>query len=1209
MDMKEMEMVNGPVSPASSLIQDSRPVSPVVSVVSFRSDRSMQQPINLKDEDSTCDQSLLQDSRPVSPVVSFVSFKSDRSMQQPINLKDDDSTCDQSLFQDSRPVSPVASVVSLKSDRSMQQPINLKDDDSTCDQRKIQKNMLTSGPKQPMKNDSIEARYGSKVLETYGKKLKLILRERYQHLLEGTAKQGNPVPLNQVYNELYIIEVVNQGLSIQHEVDQIQAACKGLTGDIPINCNDIFKPLPGQDKPIRAVLTRGVAGIGKTVSVQKFILDWAEGKANQQVHFIFPLPFRELNLMTNKNYSLISLLEHFFTKEVDTVLEQIKTHSLIFIFDGLDEYRLHLDIQNNETLCDATKATSVDVLLTNLIKGNLLPSAHIWITSRPASANRIPTECIHRITDVQGFNDPQKEEYFRKRICDQSLVNKVITHLKTLRNLYFMCYIPVFCWIAATVLERIMVDSPSEKMPTSLTQMYTYFLVTQTKTAKTKYSENKGTNKEMIFKLGKLAFEQLERGNLIFYEEDLKKCGIDVKEASVYSGLCTQIFTEESGLFQRKVYSFVHLTIQEHLAALYVFLSLYNNNTNVLDPEQNVLDPPVTLLSLHKCAIDKALESTTGHLDLFLRFLVGFSLESNQVLLQDLLAQNRSLNETQDTIEYLKEKIRTQVCRQTSVKFFHCLSELNDCSLVEEIQAFLSKGDLHERGLSSELWSAVVFVLLTSDDKLDVFELGKYGRTDETLLHLFPVVCFSTNVRLANCNITVKSCVMLAAASSVSSTLKELDLSNNNVQDSGLRLLCAGFNCPLDTMSMDCSVSREKSCNFLHSVIGSKPSSSTEQDSAIQLISKMLQRFFQKYRVHTFTGLSNNCTLEILRMSNCGITTEGCGFLGPVLSSKSSHIRELDLSQNNIGDSGVKELSNTLKKVSCELDTLKLNNCNLSADSCAALGLILSTNSTLKTLSLCHNELRNEGVTLLASGLKNPNCKLEALMMSNCGITTEGCGFLGPVLSSKSSHIRELDLSQNNIGDSGVKELSNTLKKVSCELDTLKLNNCNLSADSCAALGLILSTNSTLKTLSLCHNELRNEGVTLLTSGLKNPNCKLEALMLLNCKVKLGGFQSLISALRSNPSYLRVLDLGRNCPGDLGVKHLLTSLENIQCGLETLKLNECGITDNSIAALTLFLSSESSCLRELDLSVNGLERSREKLISNGLRSPQCKLQL
>ncbi|XP_076832906.1 NACHT, LRR and PYD domains-containing protein 3-like isoform X2 [Brachyhypopomus gauderio] len=1003
------------------------------------------------------------------------------------------------LIQDSRPVSPVVSVVSFRSDRSMQHPIDLKGDGSTCDQRKIQKNMLTSGPKQPMKNDTIdvnadvnsgEARYDSKVLETYGEKLKSILRERYQHLLEGTAKQGNPVPLNQVYTELYITEEVNQGLDHQHEVDQIQAACKGLTGDTSINCNDIFEPLPGQDKPIRAVLTRGVAGIGKTVSVQKFILDWAEGKANQQVHFMFPLPFRELNLMRDKNYSLISLLEHFFTKEVDTVLEHMKTHSIIFIFDGLDEYRLHLDFKSNETLCDATKATLVDVLLTNLIKGNLLPSAHIWITSRPASANRIPTECIHRITDVQGFNDPQKEEYFRKRISDQSLVNKAITHLKTLRNLYFMCYIPVFCWIAATVLERIMDDSPLEKMPTSLTQMYTYFLVTQTKIAKTKYSENKGTNK-MIFKLGKLAFEQLERGNLIFYEEDLKECGIDVKEASVYSGLCTQIFTEEFGLFQRKVYSFVHLTIQEHLAALYVFLSLYNNNTNVLDPQQ---ERPVTLSSLHKSAIDKALESKTGHLDLLLRFLVGFSLESNQVLLQDLLAQNHSLNETQDTIEYLKEKIRTQVCRQTSVKFFHCLSELNDCSLVEEIQVFLSKGDLHERGLTSELWSAVVFVLLTSDVKLDVFELGKYGRTDETLLHLFPVICFSTNVRLDNCNVTVKSCVMLAVASSVSSTLKELDLSNNNVQDSGLNLLCAGLNCPPETVRKDFPGSLEKCSNFLHSLMGMNPSSSTEQDSAIQLISKMLQGVFQKYGIHAFPGLSNNCTLEILRMSNCGITAEGCGFLGPVLSSKLSHLRELDLSQNNIGDSGVKEISNTLKKDSCKLETLKLNNCNLTADSCAALGPILNKNSTLKTLSLCHNELRDEGVTLLTSGLKNPNCKLDALMLSNC-------------------------------------------------------------------------------------------------------------------KVKLGGFQSLISALRSNPSYLRVLDLGRNCPGDLGVKHLLTSLENIQCGLETLKLNECGITDNSIAALTLFLSSESSCLRELDLSVNGLERSGEKLISDGLQSLQCKLQL
>ncbi len=121
----------------------------------------------------------------------------------------------------------------------------------------------------------------------------------------------------------------------------------------------------------------------------------------------------------------------------------------------------------------------------------------------------------------------------------------------------------------------------SGEIPKTLTQMYTRFLILQTNIKHEKDYEKKETNEDMILKLGKVAFEQLVKGNLIFYEEDLRESGIDVTEASVYSGLCTQIFREEFGLYQGKVFCFVHLSIQEHLAALYVHLSCTNNNTNV----------------------------------------------------------------------------------------------------------------------------------------------------------------------------------------------------------------------------------------------------------------------------------------------------------------------------------------------------------------------------------------------------------------------------------------------------------------------------------------------------------------------------------------------------------------------------------------------------------------------------------------------------
>ncbi|XP_016115729.1 protein NLRC3-like [Sinocyclocheilus grahami] len=338
------------------------------------------------------------------------------------------------------------------------------------------------------------------------------LMKKFERLYEGTATQGNPTLLNEIYTELYITESESGEISNEHEVRQIETQSRrAATEDTAIKCNDIFRSLPGQEKAIRTVLTKGVAGIGKTVSVQKFILDWAEGKENQDIQLIFPLPFREINLMKDKTLSLSDLLHIFFpeTKEMEISSDE---YEVLFIFDGLDECRLPLYFQRNETLRDANKETSVDMLLTNLIVGNLLPSALIWITSRPAATDHVPSECVHRVTEIRGFNEPQKQEYFRKRISDQSLANTIISHLKSSRSLYIMCHIPVFCWISAAVLEKMLSPAESGEIPKTLTQMYTHFLILQTNIKHEKDYEKKVTDEDMILKLGKVAFQQLVKG-------------------------------------------------------------------------------------------------------------------------------------------------------------------------------------------------------------------------------------------------------------------------------------------------------------------------------------------------------------------------------------------------------------------------------------------------------------------------------------------------------------------------------------------------------------------------------------------------------------------------------------------------------------------------------------------------------------------------
>ncbi|XP_060745377.1 NLR family CARD domain-containing protein 3-like isoform X2 [Tachysurus vachellii] len=573
--------------------------------------------------------------------------------------------------------------------------------------------------------------------------------KKFQCLNGVIINLGTQTLLSETYAELYITEGDSGEVNNEHEVRQIEAASRRrTTEETPIKCNDIFKPLSEQDKPIRTVLTKGVAGIGKTVSVQKFILDWTEGKVHQDVHLIFPLPFRELNLMNDQTLSLMELLHVFFNQTKETEMSSLE--KVLFIFDGLDECRFPLDFQNTVRVCDVTESASVPVLLINLIKGNLLPSALIWITSRPAAADQIPSECVDRVTEVGGFNDPQKEEYFRKRISDQSLANNIITHLKSLRSLYIMCHIPVFCWISAAVLERMLGEAESGEIPKTLTQMYTHFLIIQSNIIREKYSKKQESDEEMLLKLGQLAFQQLKKGNLIFYDEDLRECGIDVREAAVYSGVCTQIFREEFGLHQSKVYCFVHLSIQEHLAALYVHLTLRIKQRNVVHLYQvseqwmaEYIFNKYSISHVHKIAIDETLESPTGHLDLFLRFLLGLSLESNQKLLYAVVTQTGSSSRcTEETVQYIKEKISEDLPTEKSINLFHCLNELGDNSLVEEIQHYLKSGKQSE--LSSSQLSALVFVLLTSAQELDEFDLSKYFSTDkiteDVVLKMMPVI-------------------------------------------------------------------------------------------------------------------------------------------------------------------------------------------------------------------------------------------------------------------------------------------------------------------------------------------------------------------------------------------------------------------------------------------------------------------------------------
>ncbi|XP_057710176.1 NACHT, LRR and PYD domains-containing protein 12-like [Corythoichthys intestinalis] len=872
------------------------------------------------------------------------------------------------------------------------------------------------------------------------------LQSLYSSVSEGKTKRRQQQPLANVYTELDITYGADVRPDERHEVLQMETRAAAAKNSI-LPC-DIFKSHDGQPQPIRTLLTVGFAGIGKTLLVQKFVCDWASGKTNQDVHFIFPFTFRELNTDKGKSFTLAKLIRryvcesrHMNEETLNNIFAEMQTSGkrdyersrlkILFVLDGLDECNFKMDLKNEMKVdIDVKKAYPLEVLLAHLIKGNLLPCSRVWITTRPATARDIPSDLIDSRTEVRGFSDFKRLEYFRKKFPNEE---RVIEHIRKTRTIFIMCHMPIFCWLTATVLQDHLDKGKEGELPTTLTDMYSEFVFNQLKR-----SGKRQMTKYIYYvkALAKMAFHHTMSKQQIFYEQDLVYSGFDYSQAAKHSGIFTEVLKEVQPLRrnqQGKMFQFVHLTVQEYMAALHVMICLFHDNKNVLDDSGRIqrrfrFFKQKTIPEVHESALQVASESE-GYLDMFIRFLFGLSLPCNQKTVGELLKAPRDCRQNKSkSVKLIMEMIKRNT-PEKNINLFYCLNELKDDSLLKQFQKEDSSDYIDWDNMPNDMWSALAFFLLTDDETMNSFCLRLYNPSPLGLQKLLVVVKASQESILGSCNLNKDSCHLLASVLSSPSNMKHLDLSQNHLSDEGVEILSKGLaspNCILESLNLSRCHLDKGSCHLLASVLSS-PSNLKSLDLRGNKLSNEAVEILSK-------GLASpNCILESLDLKSCKLGKGSCHPLASVLSS-SSNLRHLDLSHNDLSDKWVEILSKGLANPNCKLESLDLKSCKLGTGSCHPLASVLSSPSNLKHLDLSENNLSDEGVEILSKGLASPHCTLESIRLSECGFTNKGCLFLAEALKSYPSHLQELDLSVNKIGKEGKRVLSDVQEDPSYRL-------------------------------------------------------------------------------------------------------------------------------------------------------------------------------
>ncbi|XP_072892063.1 NACHT, LRR and PYD domains-containing protein 12-like [Hemitrygon akajei] len=828
------------------------------------------------------------------------------------------------------------------------------------------------------------------------------LRTQTEKLRVNTILMREKVKVFQLvdhYAELTVISTVRDRRLVEHELlargrDHEEWREKDLRGKLEkIRTDQLFKKSFVQklkrsvfrNKSGMSAAVAGVPGIGKTTMVQKIVYDWATGKIYQQFQFVFSFKFRDLNSI-NCRINLKELILHQYPY-FGNILGKVWKHTegLLFIFDGLDEFKDKINFvdgrrDTESQYTDPEFKCNVSDIVYSLIQGKLLPGCSVLVTTRPTALHLLEKADISVWAEILGFVDEERKEYFIRYFEDRTVAEAVFKHVKENEILYTMSYNPSYCWILTLALGPFFTQRvrDPQRVPKTITQLYSYYIYNILKN----HGREIESPRDVLLRVGQMAYRGVSEKKIVFTHGDL--INYNLQPSQFLSGFLMELLEREDSA-QSVVYTFPHLTIQEFVAAVAQFLNPH----------------PGDILKF----LTEAHNTTDGRFEVFLRFVAGLSSPMTARGLEEFLGPFPHQT-TCRVIDWVKEEVK----RQSG----NTRNEAGKRSLLNTLHYLFES---QNRGLAQAALGSVETLSFSGMTltPIDCAVLSHVIGLCDTIKHL----------DLENCLIQCEGIQRLGPGLH---KCQELRLGGNDLGDSGVKLVSAALRNP------ECKIQKRSLCKSVFLLNSSH--CSHWPTCAVVLKKKISNCVTDKHWgfVPSPVSLCPSPSLSLISsLRSVGLTDSGAEDLASALSTNPS-LTELDLSHNKLGDSGVKLVSAALRNPECKIQT----HVGLTDSGAEDLVSALSTNPSLTELDLSHNKLGDSGVKLVSAALRNPECKIQTLIsrLNKVGLTDSGAEDLASALSTNPS-LMELDLSYNNLGDSGVKLVSAALRNPECKIQKL----------------------------------------------------------------------------------------------------------------------------------------------------------------------------